>query len=580
MYGAVVGRIRELATLQALGFRRRAILLTLVQEATLMACLGALAPCAIGINTIDRAAIRFTMGAFMLRIDSMAIAVACGVAALLGVVETLPPAIKAMRLPVEKIPLDGKVKSGASSVNQAPITGESVPVNKEQGADVFAGTINGDGLLEVECTKPASDTTLARIIHLVEEAQSNRAPSEQWVEKFARYYTPAVMALALLVLIAPPLLFGADWSSSLYRALVLLVIACPCALVISTPVTIVAALTAAARNGVLVKGGVFMEAPAHLKAIALDKTGTLTEGKPSVNKIVPLNDHSLEELLIRAASLESQSDHPLARAIVAAATERKLELMPVEQFQIIQGKGAQGMLNGKLYWLGSHRYLEERQQETAEVHEQLQTMQGAGNSVVVVGTDSHVCGFITLVDKVRPAAKTTLSELHKLGIQHVVMLTGDNEGTAQAIAKEVGIDEVHAELLPEDKVRRVGFLVEKYNNVAMIGDGVNDAPALGRASVGIAMGAAGSDAAIETADIALMADNLAKLPWLIEHSRRAIRIIHQNIGCSLVVKAIFVVLTLAGFASLWAAITADMGASLVVIANGLRLLRPKTSTEG
>ena len=262
--------------------------------------------------------------------------------------------------PVKKFPLDGKVKSGASSVNQAPITGESVPVNKEQGADVFAGTINGDGLLEVECTKPASDTTLARIIHLVEEAQSNRAPSEQWVEKFARYYTPASDGFGLLVLIAPPLLFGADWSSSLYRALVLLVIACPCALVISTPVTIVAALTAAARNGVLVKGGVFMEAPAHLKAIALDKTGTLTEGKPSVNKIVPLNDHSLEELLIRAASLESQSDHPLARAIVAAATERKLELMPVEQFQIIQGKGAQGMLNGKLYWLGSHRYLEER----------------------------------------------------------------------------------------------------------------------------------------------------------------------------------------------------------------------------
>jgi Cd2+/Zn2+-exporting ATPase len=475
--------------------------------------------------------------------------------------------------PGEKIPLDGKVKSGASSVNQAPITGESVPVNKEQGADVFAGTINGDGLLEVECTKPASDTTLARIIHLVEEAQSNRAPSEQWVEKFARYYTPAVMVLALLVLIAPPLLFAADWSSSLYRALVLLVIACPCALVISTPVTIVAALTAAARNGVLVKGGVFMEAPAHLKAIALDKTGTLTEGKPSVNKIVPLNDHSLEELLIRAASLESQSDHPLARAIVAAATERKLGLMPVEQFQIIQGKGAQGMLNGKLYWLGSHRYLEERQQETAEVHEQLQTMQGAGNSVVVVGNDSHVCGFITLVDKVRPAAKTTLSELHQLGIQHVVMLTGDNEGTAQAIAKEVGIDEVHAELLPEDKVRRVGFLVEKYTNVAMIGDGVNDAPALGRASVGIAMGAAGSDAAIETADIALMADNLAKLPWLIEHSRRALRIIHLNITCSLVVKAVFVVLTMAGYASLWAAITADMGASLVVIANGLRLLR-------
>lgn len=478
--------------------------------------------------------------------------------------------------PGEKIPLDGKIKNGSSSVNQAPITGESIPVNKEPGDEVFAGTINGDGALEVACTKPASDTTLARIIHLVEEAQANRAPSEQWVEKFARYYTPAVMVLALLVLAVPPLVFQADWSASLYRALVLLVIACPCALVISTPVTIVAALTAAARNGVLVKGGVFMEAPAHLKAIAMDKTGTLTEGKPSVNKIVPLNDHSVEELLIRAASLETQSDHPLARAILAAAEERKLELLPVENFQIIQGKGAQGELNGKLFWIGSHRYLEERQQETPEVHEQLQTMQQAGNSVVVIGNDTHVCGYITLIDKLRPGAKTTLGELHELGIQHVVMLTGDNEGTAQAIAKEVGIDDVYAELLPEDKVRRVGFLVEKYNNVAMIGDGVNDAPALGRASVGIAMGAAGSDAAIETADIALMADNLAKLPWLIEHSRRALRIIHQNIACSLVVKAIFVVLTMAGFASLWAAITADMGASFVVIANGLRLLRGQT----
>lgn len=475
--------------------------------------------------------------------------------------------------PAEKIPLDGKVEAGASAVNQAPITGESVPVGKEPGDEVFAGTINGDGALEVACTKTASDTTLARIIHLVEEAQSNRAPSEQWVEKFARYYTPAVMLFAVVMLVLPPLLFGSTWSDSLYRSLVLLVIACPCALVISTPVTIVAALTSAARNGVLIKGGIFMEAPAHLQAIAMDKTGTLTEGKPSVLEVIPLSDHNEEQLLIRAASLESQSDHPLARAILTAARERKLELMPLEHFQIIPGKGAQGLLKGKIFWAGSHRYLEERGQETPEVHQQLVETQAAGRSVVVVGNERHVCGFITLVDALRPTARDTLRELHGLGIEHIVMLTGDNEGTAQTIATEVGIDEVYAELLPEDKVRHVGELVDKYGHVAMIGDGVNDAPALGRASVGIAMGAAGSDAAIETADIALMADNLAKLPWLIKHSRKSRTIIRQNIGCSLLVKAVFVALTFGGFASLWAAIAADMGASLVVIANGLRLLR-------
>lgn len=474
--------------------------------------------------------------------------------------------------PGEKIPLDGVLKSGATAVNQAPITGESVPVDKQLGDEVFAGTINGDGAIEVACTKPASDSTLARIIHLVEEAQSNRAPSEQWVEKFARYYTPIVMLIALAMFILLPLIFGMTWSDSLYRSLVLLVIACPCALVISTPVTIVAALTSAAKNGVLIKGGVFVEAPAHLTAIAMDKTGTITEGKPSVKDVVPFDNHTVEKLLQTAAALESESDHPLAKAIVAAAKEKKLDAGRVEKFEIIQGKGAQGLVDGKLYWIGSHRYLEERKQETPEVHAQLDNMQQAGNSIVVVGNDEHVCGFITLTDKIRPAAKDLLLELHELGIQHVVMLTGDNQGTAEVIAKEVGIDEIHAELLPEDKVNKVSQLVDKYRHVAMVGDGVNDAPALGRATLGIAMGAAGSDAAIETADVALLSDNLARLPWLIRHSRRTLRIVRQNITCSLAVKAVFVVLTLSGFASLWAAIAADMGASLVVIANGLRLL--------
>lgn len=475
--------------------------------------------------------------------------------------------------PGERIPLDGKVQAGASAVNQAPITGESVPVDKSIGDGVFAGTINGDGALEVACTRPANDTTLARIIHLVEEAQSNRAPSEQWVETFARYYTPIVMVVAVALLLIPPLVFGSAWGASLYRSLVLLVIACPCALVISTPVTIVAALASAARNGVLIKGGVFVEAPAHLKAIAMDKTGTLTEGRPSVQQVIPLGEHSESELLIRAASLEAQSDHPLARAIMLAAGARKLELLPVDQFQIIQGKGAQGVLSGKLFWVGSHRYLEERGQETPKVHQQLESLQQEGHSIVVVGNDQHVCGYIALVDALRSTAKQTLAELTALGIEHVVMLTGDNTGTAHSIATQVGITEIHAELLPEEKVQRVSDMVQKYGHVAMLGDGVNDAPALARATIGIAMGAAGSDAAIETADIALMADNLAKLPWLIKHSRRALAVIRQNIVFSLAVKAAFVVLTMLGFASLWAAITADMGASLVVIANGLRLLK-------
>lgn len=475
--------------------------------------------------------------------------------------------------PAEKIPLDGKVVQGASDVNQAPITGESVPVPKSIGSEVFAGTINGDGVLEIDCTKAAGDTTLAHIIRMVGEAQSRRAPSEKWVEKFARVYTPVVMALAAVILLAPPLLFGGEWVDWLYRSLVLLVIACPCALVISTPVSVVAALAAAARNGVLVKGGVYIEAPAQLRAIAMDKTGTLTLGKPAVVDVVPMSGHDEVELLQRAAALESHSNHPLARAIVDAANSKGVVVPEADQFEIIQGKGATGRINDRLYWLGSHRYLEERGQETEAVHEQLESMQRAGRSVVVVGNENHCCGFITLADTLRPAARETLQELRDAGVEHLIMLTGDNSGTAEVIGAEAGIDEIHAELLPEDKVNAVESLVEKYNQVAMVGDGVNDAPALGRASLGIAMGAAGSDAAIETADIALMSDELSKLPWLVGHSRRTLAIIRQNITFALAVKALFVILTFAGYSSLWAAIGADMGASLLVIFNGLRLLR-------
>jgi Cd2+/Zn2+-exporting ATPase len=475
--------------------------------------------------------------------------------------------------PGDKLPLDGKVVSGASSINQASITGESVPVEKKLGDMVFAGTVNGDGLFEVQTTKLAEDTMLAQIINMVGDAQSKRAPSEMWVEKFAAIYTPAVMIAALLIFVIPPTFFGGWWSDWFYRSLVLLVIACPCALVISTPVSIVAALASAAKHGVLIKGGLYVEIPSRLKAIALDKTGTITQGKPTVVEIVPMNGHDETELLIRAGALEQSSSHPLAQAILAEISKRGLALPLPEQFEIIQGKGARGTIDGKAYWLGSHRYLEERGQETPEVHNRLEALQNAGRSIVVVGNDEHVCGFIALGDAIREESVEAIKELHRLGIEKVVMLTGDNAGTAQVVSKAVGIDEVKAELLPEDKVNAVADLVSRYGQVAMIGDGVNDAPALARASLGIAMGAVGSDAAIETADIALMSDELAKVPWLIGHSKRTMQIIRQNIIFSLAVKAIFVALTLMGTSSLWGAIAADTGASLLVVANGLRLLK-------
>lgn len=476
--------------------------------------------------------------------------------------------------PGERIPLDGRIIAGQSHVNQAPITGESIPVSKVTGDEVFAGTINGDGALEIETTKEAKNTTLANIIRLVGEAQSKRAPSEQWVERFAAIYTPAVMVLSILIFLAPPLVFGASWQAWLYNALVLLVIACPCALVISTPVSIVAALAAAARRGVLVKGGVYVEVPAKLRAIAFDKTGTLTVGKPAVVDVVPLEGHTTEELLTRAAAMELRSDHPLALAIVQYAEEKGVKPEAATDFQIIAGKGASATFNGRQYWLGSHRYLEERKQETPEVHQRLEQMSAAGRTVVVIGTEEHVCGFITLADEVRGDVGALMDELRSLGIEHLIMLTGDNEPTARAIAEKAGIDEFRAELLPEDKVGVVDELVSRYGAVAMVGDGVNDAPALGRATMGIAMGAIGSDAALETADVALMSDDISQLPWLISHSRWALSIIRQNISFSLAVKAIFAVLTLAGWSSLWGAIAADTGASLLVVFNALRLIRP------
>ena len=475
--------------------------------------------------------------------------------------------------PGDKFPLDGSVAKGTTTVNQAPITGESVPVAKAPGDEVFAGTINQDGAVEVVTTKAAEDTTLARIIRMVGDAQSKRAPSEQWVERFAHYYTPSVMIFALAVMVVPALLFDGDWSKWFYEGLVLLVIACPCALVISTPVSIVAALTAAARQGVRIKGEPYIEAPARLKAIAMDKTGTLTEGQPTVKDVVPLSGHTEAEVVEIAAAVEARSEHALAKAVVRAANAQAIRFAAVDDFQAMKGKGATATVDGQPVWLGSHRLLEERGQETPAMHEQLEAMERDGSSVIVVGNESHVCGMIAVADNIRPESAKAVADLRSSGIEHIVMLTGDNQGTADAIGREAGVDEVRAELLPEDKVHAVEQLVARYGEVAMIGDGVNDAPAMARATVGIAMGAVGTDAALETADIALMGDDLLSVAWLIRHSRRTLNIIRQNIVAALAVKAAFVALTLVGHASLWAAIAADTGASLAVIFNGLRLLR-------
>ncbi|NOV29697.1 heavy metal translocating P-type ATPase [Methylomonas sp. ZR1] len=477
--------------------------------------------------------------------------------------------------PGAKIPLDGNVIAGFSSVNQAPITGESMPVAKQVGDEVFAGSINAEGTLEIRSTKLVSDTTLAQITRLVGEAHGKRAEVEQWVEKFARIYTPAVMLVALVMCIIPPLFFEGAWNEWFYHALVLLVIACPCALVISTPVSIVAALACAARQGILIKGGIYIETPAHLAAIAFDKTGTLTSGQPIVTGVYPFNSHNEEELLSRAAALESRSNHPLAKAILRYTEQRGINVASAENVMVLPGKGVTGLFNGTDFWLGSRRYLLERSQEIPEISEKAITLEQTGQTVIAIGNDRHICGLIAVADQPRADIRSILQALRQTGIKHLAMLTGDNRVTANNIAAQIGIDEVHAELLPADKVEIVSQMVEKYGQVAMIGDGVNDAPALGRANLGIAMGVLGSDAAIEIADIALMGDDLSNLPWLIGHSKRTLAIIRQNIAFALTIKAVFAVLAFAGVATLWEAIAADMGASLLVVANGLRLLHPK-----
>ncbi len=494
--------------------------------------------------------------------------------------------------PGERIPMDGVVRAGRSAVNQAPITGESVPVEKDVGAEVYAGTINGDGALEIEVTHLAADNTLSRLIYLVEEAQAQKTPTQRFVDKFARVYTPAVVAIAVLVAAVPPLLLGQpfldtpDGHGWLYRALAMLVIACPCALVIATPVTVVSAIATLARRGVLVKGGAHLETLGKVRVMAFDKTGTLTHGRPELTSIAcadnccmldraedPLAEcGDCDEMLGLAAAVERRSSHPLARAVTRAAEARGLLQFTAENVETLPGRGVQGTGNGKHIIVGSHDFVHETGLETSEFCDRVEAAEAAGQSVMLVGENGVVRGYLAVSDPPRANGRAALDELKQTGITRAVMLTGDNATVAGAVGRELGVDDVRSGLLPQDKVTAVQALVAEYGAVAMVGDGVNDAPALAAASVGIAMGGAGTAQALETADVALMADDLSQLPAAIRVGRRSVGTIRFNIWFALLIKAAFLIAALAGTATMWMAVFADMGASLLVTLNGMRLL--------
>ena len=502
--------------------------------------------------------------------------------------------------PGEKIPMDGNVLDGESAVNQAPITGESVPVDKTEGDEVYAGTINEQGYLEIEVTSAAGDNTLSRIIEMVEDAQANKTDREQFVERFAGYYTPVVVGFAILVTLATPSLLGVTWTQSLVYGLTLLVLACPCAFVISTPVSVVSGITSAAKNGVLIKGGNHLEAMGEIDAIAMDKTGTLTYGELTVTDVIPLGDRTQEEVLRCAQGLESRSEHPIGDAIVEQAQERGVDAGSVENFESITGKGVRADLDGTTHYAGKPGLFQELGFDLDHVHaatdggvvtqktrklceenrcldlleDVVPELQSEGKTVVLVGTEDEVEGVIAVADEVREEANSTVARLHDLGIERIIMLTGDNERTARAIAEEVGVDEFRAELLPEEKVEAIQELTETHTGVAMVGDGVNDAPALATATVGVAMGAAGTDTALETADIALMGDDLTRLPYLYDLSHRANGVIRQNIWSSLGVKALLALGVPFGLVPIWAAVlVGDAGMTTGVTGNAMRLSR-------
>ena len=474
--------------------------------------------------------------------------------------------------PGERIALDGVVVSGHSTVDQAPITGESLPVEKAEGDPVFAGTINQAGSFEYRVTALASNSTLARIIHAVEAAHGSRAPTQRFVDKFSRIYTPAVFAVAIAFALVPPLVFGGAWMDWIYRALVLLVIACPCALVISTPVTIVSGLAAAARRGILIKGGAYLEEARHITLLALDKTGTLTHGKPRQTDFQPIAGQDAGMVRVIAASLAARSDHPVSTAIARAAEAAGIEGHEVSAFKALPGRGVEGQIGGLTYRLGNYRMLQEFGLSGGVLEKALQDYEREGKTVVYLANASSVLGFFAVADTLRETSREAVAELHRLGVK-TVLLTGDNAHTAAAIASQVGIDEAKGNLLPEDKLRIIEELGKKGGKIGMIGDGINDAPALARAHVGIAMGAAGTDTAIETADVALMDDDLRKVPVFLSLSRRTAAILKQNITIALGIKAVFIAMTVAGTATMWMAVFADMGASLLVVFNGMRLLR-------
>jgi len=474
--------------------------------------------------------------------------------------------------PGEKLPADGIVVEGKSFIDQATITGESMPVQKQQGEKVYAGTLNKDGYLEIQVNRSYDDSTFSKIIHLVVEAQTKKAEKQIFIDRFAQYYTPAVFLIAIMVAIIPPIVFELPWEVWFYRSLVILVIACPCALVISTPVTIISGLTAAIRRGVLIKGGIFLENFSHIKAIAFDKTGTLTEGRPVVNNVIVLNDHKREELLAVASSLEKKTQHPIAQAIVDYAENEKIDFRKVSNFKSFDGKGVQGKIDGISYLLGNHRLFEEKGLCDENMHHKLEKVEDESHTAVLVGNNHTIMGILSISDALRPQSKNTITNLLGNGVKKIIILTGDNHRTAEKIAQSVDIPDYYAELLPEDKVRVIEDLRERFEQVAMVGDGVNDAPSLAAADIGIALGSGSADVALETADIILMKDDLSKLDYLKSLSHKTMKIIKQNIIIAIGLKIIFLALAIPGLATLWMAVFADMGASLIVIFNGMRTL--------
>jgi Cd2+/Zn2+-exporting ATPase len=477
--------------------------------------------------------------------------------------------------PGEKVAMDGVILEGRSAINQAAITGESLPVEKGPGAEVFAGTLNGEGALDVRVTRLVEDSTISRVIHLVEEAQAQRAPSQTFVERFARYYTPAIMVLSALIVLVPPLLLGQPWGPWVYRGLSLLVVGCPCALVVSTPVSIVSAISNAARNGVLIKGGAHLERAGALRAVAFDKTGTLTRGRPEVTDVEPVaGEVSAADLLCLAAAVEGRSEHPLARAIVERSACKNECGRVTAGFQAIVGRGARATVDGRELYVGSPvLFASDLSLDLGRAGELSRQWQAQGKTVMLVGTREAVLGAVAVADTPRRSSAGALAGLREAGVERTVMLTGDNAVTARAIGSRLGVDEVRADLLPEGKVAAVRELAKTHGAIGMVGDGVNDAPALAAATVGIAMGGAGTDVALETADIALMGDDLSKLPFTIRLSRATLRVIKQNIGLALALKLLAVAAVFPGWLTLWLAILADMGATVLVTLNGMRLLR-------